>query len=240
MREFGREKTPISAEKIVKEQDSQKKIEGKKIEISEEEEKRVGEIVNAYDKNRKNFGAIEKIKDGKERRKSLIKLAKEIFSELPTIEPGSLEKILKGVIKEYESKETKYGVKKEYEPNLGLVPPSVINRTADYGGAKYSDKEDFKKLKISLNTSRLEKRLNFLGYGNRPNVEQVIVGDVGHNLAFGMDGGRITVVGNAGKEAGKNKKGGEVLIIGNIEGLGERPEDKGTMWQVAPRKQEKS
>lgn len=227
MRELGKEKIPASVAKIVGEQKRDKGIEKKPESSEEEEEIIVSKLVVGYEKNRKNFKNLEKTKDIK----AQIELSEKIASETPIRGVRSSERILNGVIKEFELNPERY------DPNLGLVLQSVINRMAEYADKKYMGKPEKNNFKISLDTYRLEKPLDFLSHTNRNNVELVILGNVGKYLAFEMGGGRTTVVGDTGKETAKNKKDGNVLIIGNVESFGERSKDKGTVWQVAPRKE---
>lgn len=231
MRELGTEKKPESLDEIIAKQTDQITERGEKTELSREEREIVSKFKTVYKNNREKFKKLEEDNDIN----AQIELSKQIVSETPIREASSVERILNGVIGEFEHDPD------GYDPNLGCVLQSYINRMAEYADKKYMGKPEKNKFKIALKTFGLKKPLDFLAHTNPNNVELVILGDVRNRFAFEMNGGRATVVGDARKETGKNKKDGNVLIIGNVEGFGERPEDKGkgTLWQVAPRVEKK-
>jgi len=94
--------------------------------------------------------------------------------------------------------------------------------------AEFQDAEDFKEKAgyflsalvnncpdsdFVIHTRHMGGRIDHLGHYNTKNI--TIDGDAGENLAYRMEGGRITVEGNTGNDTGQEMKTGEIVINGD-------------------------
>jgi formylmethanofuran dehydrogenase subunit C len=70
-----------------------------------------------------------------------------------------------------------------------------------------------------IHTDHLDQKIDFLGRRNRKKI--TVMGDVGSEVGYGMDGGSITVKGDAEDNAGKWMRDGLIAVEGNAgENLG--------------------